>query len=87
MARKFHCGPIIETNAGKIRGFELDGVYHFYGIKYAEAKRWQQPTPVEPWQGVKDALDYGYVSPLLTPNSPRMDLFIPTVSGLKVKTV
>jgi len=77
MARKFHCGPIIESNAGKIRGFELDGVYHFYGIKYAEAKRWQQPTPVEPWQGVKDALDYGYVSPLLTPNSPRMDLFIP----------
>lgn len=77
MARKFFCGPIVETNAGKLRGFELDGVYHFYGIKYAEAKRWQQPTPVEPWQGVKDALDYGYVSPLLSPNYPHMDLFIP----------
>ena len=34
MARKFFCGPIVETNEGKLRGFELDGVYHFYGIKY-----------------------------------------------------
>ncbi len=77
MARKFYCGPIVETKAGKIRGFELDGVSHFYGIQYANAKRWQQPTPVVPWEGIKDATDYGYVSPLLTPNSPRMDLFIP----------
>ena len=73
MARNYVCTsttPIVQTTAGKLRGFQLDGTYTFYGIKYADAKRFQQPTPVKPWEGVKDALGYGYVCPMLTQDKP-----------------
>ena len=55
MAKNFVCTttePIVQTKAGKLRGFILDGTYTFYGIKYADAKRFQQPTPPAPWEGV-----------------------------------
>ncbi len=72
MAKQFVCNSttVVDTSAGKLRGFRLDGTYTFYGIKYADAKRFQQPTPVEPWEGVKDALGYGYVCPMLTQDKP-----------------
>ena len=38
--------PIVETTKGKLRGFRYDGVDHFYGIRYAKAKRFQMPEPV-----------------------------------------
>lgn len=57
--------PIVDTVAGKIRGHYFKDTYVFQGIKYAEAKRFQMPTPVEPWEGVKDAWGYGSAS--LTP--------------------
>ena len=53
MAREFMCTktePVVETKAGKLRGFQLDGVYAFHGVKYADAKRFQQPTPPKPWR-------------------------------------
>lgn len=56
MARNFMCtktDPVVETKAGKLRGFQLDGTYVFHGVKYADAKRFHQPTPVEPWEGIK----------------------------------
>ena len=80
MARKFICTktePIVQTKAGKLRGFILDGTYIFHGIKYANAKRFRQPTPVEPWEGVKDALAYGYVCPLLKQDEPNNEVMIP----------
>lgn len=61
MARNFMCtktDPVVETKAGKLRGFQLDGTYVFHGVKYADAKRFHQPTPVEPWEGIKNALAY-----------------------------
>lgn len=58
-------GSIVDTVAGKIRGYYFDDTYIFQGIKYADAKRFQMPTPVEHWDGVKDAWGYGYAS--LTP--------------------
>lgn len=80
MIKQFECGTsgtIVETTAGKIRGFKLEGTYTFHGIKYAEARRFCPPKPVEPWDGVKDALWYGHVAPLMSPNSPAFDLLIP----------
>lgn len=80
MARQFLCSsdaPIVQTKAGKIRGFVLDGTNTFYGIKYANAKRWHMPEPVEPWEGVKDATSYGYIAPLMSPASPMGDITIP----------
>lgn len=79
MARQFLCGDetTVQTTAGKLRGFQLDGTYAFHGIKYADARRFQFPTPVEPWDGVKDALAYGYCSPMLEQDTPSNELFVP----------
>ncbi len=80
MARKFVCSktePIVTTKAGKLRGFIIDGTYTFHGIKYADAKRFQMPTEVEPWEGVKDALSYGYVCPMMTQDVPQGEIMVP----------
>lgn len=59
--------PIVETASGKVRGAAKDGIYTFKGIPYgastAGANRFQQPRPVQPWSGVRDALDYGARAP------------------------
>lgn len=80
MARQFVCSknePVVQTKAGKLRGFIQDGTYTFHGIKYADAKRFQAPEPVEPWDGVKDALSYGFVCPLLHQDTPSGEVMIP----------
>ena len=69
--------PVVETKAGKLRGFQLDGTYAFHGVKYADAKRFHQPTPVEPWEGIKNALAYGYVCPMLQQDQPSNELMVP----------
>jgi len=80
MARRFVCSktePIVKTKAGKVRGYIIDSTYTFHGIKYADAKRFQMPTEVEPWEGVKDALSYGYVCPMLTQDVPQGEIMVP----------
>jgi len=80
MEKRFVCSttePIVQTKAGKLRGFIVDDTYTFHGIKYADAKRFQMPAPVEPWEGVKDALSYGYVCPMLTQEVPVGEHMIP----------
>ncbi|HIS47487.1 MAG TPA: carboxylesterase/lipase family protein [Candidatus Scybalocola faecigallinarum] len=79
MARQFLCdaSTTVQTKAGKLRGFQLDGTYIFQGIKYADAKRFQAPVPVKPWDGVKDALSYGYVCPLMNQDVPNGELMVP----------
>ncbi|MBQ9048395.1 MAG: carboxylesterase/lipase family protein [Solobacterium sp.] len=80
MAREFICSstePVVETKAGKIRGFKIDSTYTFWGIKYANAKRWEMPTEVEPWEGVEDALSYGYVSPMLQKEGTAGEIMCP----------
>ena len=56
---------IVKTEKGALRGFRYNDVYHFLGIKYADAKRFMPPVEVEPWQGVKEATSYGYICPSL----------------------
>jgi len=80
MAKEFLCTatePVVQTKAGKLRGYKLGSTYHFFGVKYAEVKRWQQPLPVEPWEGIKDALSYGYITYPSSPDSPNGDLLVP----------
>ena len=72
MAKEFvlsKTAPIVETPKGKIRGFIYDGIYHFHGIRYAKAKRFEMPRPVEAWEGIVDANSYGMNCPVL--NEPR----------------
>lgn len=56
---------VAQTKYGKVRGYCLDGNYAFQGIRYARAKRFQMPEEPESWDGIKDALSYGYVCRLL----------------------
>ena len=80
MAKEFICSitqPIVQTAAGKVRGFAVDGTYTFHGIKYADAKRFQMPTPPQPWDGVKDAHSYGYVCPMIDPETAVGEIMVP----------
>ena len=80
MATDFLCTstePVVATKAGKLRGFRFNGIYTFYGVDYAKAERFKQPVPVAPWEGVKDALSYGYIAYPESPDSPNGDLFVP----------
>ena len=58
---------IVETSAGKVRGFTRNGINTFLGIPYAgstEGKaRFQAPTKVVPWTGLRSSMQYGFVSP------------------------
>lgn len=69
--------PVIQTKAGKIKGYKYDGVYIFKGIAYAKAKRFQMPEPVDAWEGVKETASYGFVCPLLTQETPSAELLVP----------
>lgn len=80
MARKFICSntdTVVRTKQGKLRGFCLDGIYTFYGIHYAEADRFQMPREPEAWEGIRDALSYGFVCPLMSQDTPQMELLVP----------
>lgn len=80
MAKTFICTreePVVQTKAGKIRGYLFDGTYTFHGIKYADAKRFEMPQEVEPWDGVKDALSYGFVCPMLSRDTPNGEIMVP----------
>lgn len=54
---------VVETNAGRVRGFVDRGVNAFKGIPYAAPPlgplRWLAPQKVAPWSGVREATAYG----------------------------
>lgn len=79
MARQFayDSTPVIETRQGKLRGYQLDGIYIFKGIHYAEAGRFQMPVPPKAWDGVQEAASYGFVCPMLTQDTPKGELMVP----------
>jgi para-nitrobenzyl esterase len=59
----------VATKSGKIEGMFQGGIYVFKGIAYAAspvgALRWLPPQPLEPWEGVKPAREYGLIAPQL----------------------
>jgi len=74
MAKQFISNPdypVVTTAKGRIRGYVYDDVFTFKGIKYANAKRFHQPEPVEPWEGTVDTLAWGFTCP--TMNEPGRD--------------
>ena len=79
MAKQFVCNDstVVTTTKGKLRGFLFDGIYTFHGIRYAKAKRFQMPEPVDAWDGVKDALSYGMICPVLNQPMPMGEVMTP----------
>lgn len=74
---------IATTCRGKVRGRVRDRIATFLGIPYAAAPfgthRFRAPAPVEPWEGVRDALEYGPTAPQ-RPYRPPLDQLIPDMN-------
>jgi para-nitrobenzyl esterase len=55
--------PVVRTDAGRVRGENTAEGGQFLGIPYAEPPvgnlRWREPHPVRPWQGVREAGEFG----------------------------
>ncbi|MFW9822463.1 MAG: carboxylesterase/lipase family protein [Candidatus Thorarchaeota archaeon] len=73
---------IIETNCGKLKGYELDNVKIFKGIPYAEPPigelRLNYPEPKKPWKGVLEAKEY---KPIVPQPPPILTYFTPPPQG------
>ncbi|SUA73019.1 Para-nitrobenzyl esterase [Nocardia otitidiscaviarum] len=60
-------GPVAETEFGAVRGRREGDVHVWRSIPYAApaagAHRFAPPRPPEPWEGVRDCLEYGEIAP------------------------
>jgi para-nitrobenzyl esterase len=58
---------LVETEAGQIEGTIENGIKVFRGIPYAAPPvgdlRWKEPQPVEPWDGVRQTVEFGPACP------------------------
>jgi para-nitrobenzyl esterase len=65
---------IVETTAGKVRGTTIKGICSFKGIPYGASttgkNRFMPPVKPEPWNGVREALQYGHSAPQTIPKAP-----------------
>ena len=59
-------GPVAQTTAGELEGVWVDeaaGISVFRGVPFARPPvgdlRWRPPVPVEPWDGVRMATEFG----------------------------
>ena len=72
--------PTARTTSGTVRGSIRNGVSAFLGIPYAAppfgARRFAEPRPPEPWDGIRDATEYGPTVPK-PPYSPPYDVLLP----------
>ena len=69
--------PVAQTTAGKVRGVKLDSTYIFRGVPYAKAKRFHFPEAPDAWEGIREAITYGYVSPELNTPVPHDAFNVP----------
>ncbi len=73
--------PRVALASGKVSGgFAARGVARFLGVPYARAPfgplRFRAPEPVEPWEGVREATEFGATAPK-RPYAPPLDALLP----------
>src|SRR4051812_3159272 len=56
--------PVVTVKGGKLRGFREGKTHSFLGVRYAEAERFGQPKPVQPWEGIRNAQAWGPCCPI-----------------------
>ncbi len=56
--------PVVAVRGGKLRGLREGKTYSFLGVRYAEAERFGQPRPVQPWEGIHNAQSWGPCCPI-----------------------
>lgn len=54
---------VVETTAGKVRGFTRNGIQTYKGIPYAAAQRFAAPTKPVAWTGLRSSMSYGPTCP------------------------
>lgn len=58
---------VVDVTGGTIRGVVRRGLRMWRGIPYAappvDALRFRAPAPVQPWQGIRDAREFGPIAP------------------------
>lgn len=74
-----------DTRQGRVRGVLSDGTYVFRGIPYARADRFCAPRPVEKWEGVREAIVYGFVCPEITTVVPHDQYTVPHYFGVQAE--
>ncbi len=64
---------VVETNAGKVRGYTREGIHTFKGIPYGAStegkNRFMPPVKPAPWAGLLSTMNYAHVCPY----PPRTD--------------
>jgi len=73
--------PEVSTRAGRVRGRTENGVAVFRGIPFAKPpigpRRFQAPEPPAPWDGIREAAEFGPASPQPpmpgAPDGPPLD--------------
>ncbi|MFD1046494.1 carboxylesterase family protein, partial [Kibdelosporangium lantanae] len=74
---------VVVTRAGTVRGVVAGEVRVFKGIPFAASpksgpNRFRPPRPVVPWEGVRDAREYGPTAPK-APYPAPIDRYVPEV--------
>lgn len=71
---------VVKTSQGAVRGAMADGIAIFKGIPYAAPpfgqRRFQPPQPAEPWEGIRETLNYG-PTVIKPPYFPPFDVLLP----------
>lgn len=79
---------VVETTAGKVRGYTRNTIHTFKGIPYGAttegAARFMPPAKPTPWTGIKDTIVYGAICPQKTNtgwNAPEYGFLYQWIDG------